>query len=65
MAGGASSIARRPPGGCWVHFSEVGIEGFRKLIPGQEVTFEWWSSSCPVEGFAFVATQVQPVENCR
>ncbi|QYB00305.1 cold shock domain-containing protein (plasmid) [Rhodococcus sp. USK10] len=29
-----------PTGGCWVHFREVEIDGFRKLDPGQEVDFE-------------------------
>ncbi|NLU64800.1 cold-shock protein [Rhodococcus sp. HNM0563] len=50
------------PGGCWVHFSEVEIDGFRALDPGQEVDFEWQKTSGPVEGFAFMATQARPVQ---
>jgi CspA family cold shock protein len=49
-------------GGCWVHFSEVEMDGFRALDPGQEVDFEWQKSTGPVEGFVFVATQVRPVQ---
>ncbi|MCD2098650.1 cold-shock protein [Rhodococcus rhodochrous] len=49
------------PGGCWVHFSEVEIHGFRALDPGQEVDFEWQKPTGRVEGFAFMATQVRPV----
>jgi len=51
------------PGGCWVHFSEVEVEGFRKFTPGRHVTFEWQTMSGPVEGFAFVAAGVHPVED--
>lgn len=50
------------PGGCWVHFSVVEGEGFRKLTPGQQVAFEWQKASGPVEGFAFVTVRVHPVE---
>ena len=50
------------PGGCWVHFSDVDGEGFRKLSPGQEVAFEWQKTSGPVEGCAFVAVRVQPID---
>lgn len=38
------------PGGCWAHFSELDIAGFRKLDPGQEVDFEWQKPTGPVEG---------------
>lgn len=50
------------PGGCWVHFSKVEIDGFRALAPGQEVDFEWQQPTGQVEGFTFVATQVRPVQ---
>ncbi|WAM18462.1 cold shock domain-containing protein [Rhodococcus sp. JS3073] len=46
-----------------MHFSEVEIDGFRALNPGQEVDFEWQKPTGAVEGFAFVATQVRPVQN--
>ena len=48
------------PGGCWVHFGEA--EGIRKRTPGRHVTFEWQTTSGPVEGFAFVAERVHSVE---
>lgn len=44
-----------------MHFSEVEIDGFRALDPGQEVDFEWQKPTGRVEGFAFMATQVRPV----
>ncbi len=49
------------PGGCWGHFSEVEVPGFRALDPGQQVDFEWQRSSGLVEGLVFVASQVRPV----
>jgi cold shock protein len=27
------------PGGCWVHFSAIAMDGFRRLTPGQQVSF--------------------------
>ncbi|MFC3505235.1 cold-shock protein [Micromonospora krabiensis] len=27
------------PGGCWVHFSAVAVDGYRELAGGQRVTF--------------------------
>ncbi|WP_408016176.1 cold-shock protein [Rhodococcus artemisiae] len=50
------------PAGRWVHCSEVSTAGIRMLTPGQEVTFERQRTSRSVEGFAFVATRIQPVE---
>lgn len=51
------------PGGCWAHFSEVEVAGFRKLTSGQQVAFEWQKASGPVEGFAFVAERVHPASD--
>ncbi|MFN8082437.1 MAG: cold shock domain-containing protein [Kineosporiaceae bacterium] len=29
------------PGSCWVHWSVLGMDGYRGLEPGQAVTVEW------------------------
>ena len=29
------------PGGCWVHWSVVQVDGYRSLEPGQKVTVDW------------------------
>lgn len=29
------------PGGCWAHFSNLEMPGFRRATPGQRVTFTW------------------------
>jgi cold shock protein len=50
-------------GGCWAHFSELDMAGFRKLDRAQLVDFAWQVASCPVECFGFVATKVRPVRS--
>jgi len=50
------------PGGCWVHFSELDIGGFRALDSGQEVDFEWQMPTGQVEDSTFVATLVRPAQ---
>jgi CspA family cold shock protein len=44
------------PGGCWVHFSAIAMDGYRQLIPGQHV----WFRAEPTEqdSFAFRAVKV-------
>lgn len=44
------------PGGCWVHFSAIVSEGYRRLIPGDLVTFT--HQTARQDGFDYRAVQV-------
>ncbi len=46
------------PGGCWAHYSDVAIAGYRTLQPGQAVSFEWEAAT--QDGFRFRATRAWP-----
>jgi CspA family cold shock protein len=47
------------PGGCWVHFSQVAMVGYRRLLPGQQVLLDW--ESADQDGFAFRALAARPL----
>ena len=44
------------PGGCWVHFSAIAMEGFRQLTPGQSVSFR--AEAVSQDRFAYRAAKV-------
>jgi CspA family cold shock protein len=44
------------PGGCWVHFSVIEMEGYRALEAGQEVTFDY--EHVEQDGYTFRATRL-------
>ncbi len=44
------------PGGCWVHFSAIAMDGYRQLTPGQRVSFV--AEAAQQEGYAFRAVRV-------
>lgn len=44
------------PGGCWVHFSTLAMDGYRKLTPGQQVSFRAEPKS--QDGFPYRAVKV-------
>ena len=44
------------PGGCWAHFSSVGMPGYRRLSAGQVVTLDF--EDAEQDGYAFRAIQV-------
>lgn len=46
------------PGGCWVHFSSVVMDGYRALVPSDSVTFVFESGE--QDGYAYRALQVWP-----
>ncbi|MEO7753721.1 MAG: cold shock domain-containing protein [Terracoccus sp.] len=46
------------PGGCWVHFSNVQVAGYRALTVGQHVDLEWEEPG--QDGFAYRAVTVTP-----
>jgi len=44
------------PGGCWVHFSAIAMDGYRALVPGRRVSFR--AEAADQDGFAFRAVKV-------
>jgi uncharacterized protein YcbX/cold shock CspA family protein len=46
------------PGGCWTHFSNLAMPGFRSLSNGQQVELEWEAPG--QDGFAFRAVRAWP-----
>ncbi|GGN85602.1 hypothetical protein GCM10010112_66200 [Actinoplanes lobatus] len=44
------------PGGCWVHFSAIAIDGYRELARGQHVSFR--AEAASQDGFAYRAVKV-------
>ncbi|GIF74795.1 cold-shock protein [Asanoa siamensis] len=46
------------PGGCWVHFSQIEMAGYRALAPGQVVRLEWEAPG--QDGYDFRAVTVVP-----
>jgi CspA family cold shock protein len=44
------------PGGCWVHFSAIAMEGYRELAPGQQVSFR--AEAARQDGFDYRAVKV-------
>ncbi len=46
------------PGGCWVHFSYIVIDGYASLKPGDQVTFTY--EALAQDGFSYRAVLVWP-----
>jgi CspA family cold shock protein len=46
------------PGGCWVHFSAIAMDGYRQLTPGQRVSYS--AEAADQDGFRFRAVTVWP-----
>jgi CspA family cold shock protein len=44
------------PGGCWVHFSTIAMDGYRELARGQHVWFR--AEAASQDGFAYRAVKV-------
>lgn len=44
------------PGGCWVHFSSIAMDGHRELTRGQHVSFR--AEAASQDGFAYRAVKV-------
>jgi CspA family cold shock protein len=56
------------PGGCWVHFSAICMDGYRQLTRGQHVTFR--AEAASQDGFAYRAVKVwaggiEPLDQSR
>jgi CspA family cold shock protein len=46
------------PGGCFVHFSNLEMAGYRELTPGAEVGLEWEAPGFEQDGYEFRALKV-------
>ena len=46
------------PNGCWVPFSAVVMDGYRRLVPGDRVTFTY--EQADQDGYSFRALEVWP-----
>jgi len=44
------------PGGCWMHFSAIVMDGYREVVAGQEVSFR--AEAADQDGFGFRAVKV-------
>jgi CspA family cold shock protein len=44
------------PGGCWVHFSAISMDGHRELARGQRISFR--AEAASQDGFAYRAVKV-------
>jgi cold shock protein len=49
------------PGGCWVHFSHVEIDGYRELIADANVDVEW--EAAEQDGYPYRAVRVVPLRS--
>jgi CspA family cold shock protein len=48
------------PGGCFAHFSDIQMDGFRTLAAGQRVEFAWERPGFLQDGYAYRALTVVP-----
>ncbi|WP_406289511.1 cold shock domain-containing protein [Embleya sp. NBC_00896] len=48
------------PGGCFAHFSDIEMPGFRTLSPGRTVRLDWENPGFEQDGYAFRARRVVP-----
>lgn len=48
------------PGGCWAHFAQIEMAGYRTLEAGQPVTLAYQKPG--QDGYPFRAVLVRPVE---
>ncbi|WP_353943140.1 cold shock domain-containing protein [Streptomyces sp. HUAS MG91] len=48
------------PGGCWGHYSDIQMPGFRTLSPGQTVSLRWEEPGFMQDGYRFRALSIVP-----
>ncbi|MCQ9135177.1 MULTISPECIES: cold shock domain-containing protein [Streptomyces] len=48
------------PGGCFGHFAEIRMPGFRTLRPGQLVDLEWEAPGFRQDGYDYRAVSIVP-----
>ncbi|MFI0898307.1 cold-shock protein [Streptomyces sp. NPDC020983] len=49
------------PGGCFGHYSDIRMDGFRTLSAGQRVELEWEDPGGPQDGYDFRAVSIVPL----
>ncbi|GLF95889.1 S1 domain-containing protein [Streptomyces yaizuensis] len=49
------------PGGCWGHYSDIQMAGFRTLAAGQRVELRWEAPGFRQDGYAFRSTSITPL----
>jgi CspA family cold shock protein len=52
--------APQVPGGCFVHYSNLRMDGYRHLVPGQRVRFAFEEPGFLQDGYRFRAVDVWP-----
>ena len=53
------------PGGCFVHFSNIVVEGHRALAAGESVAFTYEAPGFEQDGYDFRALRVWPTKERR
>lgn len=48
------------PGGCWTHFSQVLVQGYQSLRPGQAVIYEW--EAAEQDGYSYRTVRAWPAD---
>lgn len=48
------------PGGCFVHFSNIEMTGYRTLEPGKRVDLQWEAPGFKQDGYDYRAVRVVP-----
>jgi CspA family cold shock protein len=51
--------AAEVPGEVWVHFSSIEAEGYRELVAGQDVEFDWEHVPAGQDGYIYRACRVR------
>jgi CspA family cold shock protein len=51
------------PGGCFAHYSNIAMSGYRTLRPGQSVQLAWEAPGFRQDGYDYRATEVVPAES--
>jgi cold shock protein len=48
------------PGGCFGHYSDIQVPGFRTLSPGQQVDLTWEAPGFKQDGYDYRAVSIVP-----
>ena len=48
------------PGGCFAHYSNIEMSGYRKLEPGAKVQLDWEAPGFKQDGYDYRAVRVVP-----
>ncbi|MFG2282306.1 cold shock domain-containing protein [Streptomyces asoensis] len=48
------------PGGCWGHYADIQMKGFRTLSAGQRVDLTWEAPGFKQDGYTYRAVTIVP-----